>query len=230
MLQLKQVEVAYDESTVIRDVSMTVKPGQVVCLMGRNGVGKTTLMKAIMGVLTSKNGQIIYEDEEITKKNPTHRAKKGFGYVPQGREIFSHLTVYENILIGLEARNDKKRHVDPVIYDYFPVLKEMKDRRGGDLSGGQQQQLAIARALVSDPKFLLFDEPTEGIQPNIVADIQNVIKDIKQNKKDTSILLIEQSFDFAQSVADYFYIIDKGRVVYEGEELVEEEVSRYLAV
>ncbi|WP_100406367.1 urea ABC transporter ATP-binding subunit UrtE [Bacillus solitudinis] len=230
MLQLKQVEIAYDESVVIRDVSMEVKPGQVVCLMGRNGVGKTTLMKAIMGVLSSKNGQIIYNNEDITKKNPTFRAKRGFGYVPQGREIFGHLTVYENILIGLEARKDKKKTIDPTIYDYFPVLHEMKDRNGGDLSGGQQQQLAIARALVSDPKFLLFDEPTEGIQPNIVADIQNVIKDIKENKKETSILLIEQSFDFAKSVADYFYIIDKGRIVYEGEELVEEEVSRYLAV
>ncbi|MET3506633.1 urea ABC transporter ATP-binding subunit UrtE [Halalkalibacter oceani] len=230
MLQLQQLEVAYDDSIVIRDVSLEIKQGQVVCLMGRNGVGKTTIIKTIMGVLANRKGTITYKGEDVTSKNPTYRAKKGFGFVPQGREIFSNLTVYENMLLGLEARSDKKRTIDETIYQYFPVLKEMKDRPGGDLSGGQQQQLAFARALVSEPELLLLDEPTEGIQPNIVEDIQNVIKDIKENQKETSILLVEQSFDFAKSVADYFYIVDKGRIVYEGEELIEEEVSRLLSV
>lgn len=230
MLQLQQLEVAYDESTVIRDITMEIHPGQVVCLMGRNGVGKTTLVKAIMGLLKAKSGSIHYEDEDITSKNPTYRARKGFGFVPQGREIFPQLTVYENILMGFESTPKSKGIIDEKIYQYFPILKEMKDRRGGDLSGGQQQQLAIARALVANPKCLLLDEPTEGIQPNIVQDIQNVVRDIKANSKDTSILLVEQSFDFAKSVADYFYIIDKGRIVYQGSELIESKVGKHLSV
>ncbi|WP_216830828.1 urea ABC transporter ATP-binding subunit UrtE [Alkalihalobacterium elongatum] len=229
MLQLQQVEIAYDESTVIRDVSLEVRPGQVVCLMGRNGVGKTTLVKAIMGLLKLKGGSISYDDEDVTKKAPNYRARKGIGYVPQGREIFPQLSVHENLLLGLEANNTIMK-IDEKVYDFFPVIKEMKDRNGGDLSGGQQQQLAIARALVANPRCLLLDEPTEGIQPNIVQDIQDVIREIKETSEDTSILLVEQSFDFAKSVADYFYIVDKGRIVYEGSELVEEEVSKYLSV
>jgi urea transport system ATP-binding protein len=230
MLQLQQLEVAYDESTVIRDITMEIRTGQIVCLMGRNGVGKTTLVKSIMGLLKAKNGAIHYRDEEMTNKTPTVRARKGISYVPQGREIFPQLTVYENIMLGLEAKSKSSKAIDEKIYEYFPVLKEMKDRRGGDLSGGQQQQLAIARALVSEPECLLLDEPTEGIQPNIVQDIQNVIRDIKKQNENISILLVEQSFDFAKSVADYFYIIDKGRIVYEGKELIESEVSHYLSV
>ncbi len=230
MLKLSKLEVAYDGSTVIRDVSLTVEPGKVVCLMGRNGVGKSTIMKTIMGVLQPVNGSISYSGDEVTKKNATYRARKGLGYVPQGREIFPQLTIYENLLLGLEARAKKDEIIDEKIYEYFPVLKEMKDRRGGDLSGGQQQQLAIARTLVAEPSCLLLDEPTEGIQPNIVADIQEVIKDIKRNQVDTSILLVEQSFDFAKSVADYFYVMDKGRIVYEGETLIQEEVNQYLSV
>ncbi len=229
MLSLQQFEVAYDDSTVIRDVTLKIKQGQVVCLMGRNGVGKSTLLKSIMGLLKLRKGSLYYKDGELTSKNTTYRAKQGIAYVPQGREIFSELTIYENLLLGLEARNDKKKTIDEEIYKYFPVLKEMANRRGGDLSGGQQQQLAIARALVSDPEFLLLDEPTEGIQPNIVNDIQNVIHDLKR-KQSCSILLVEQSFDFATSVADYFYIMDKGRIVYQGEKLIEEEVSQYLSV
>ncbi len=230
VLQLQQLEVAYDESTVIRDITMEIRPGQIVCLMGRNGVGKTTLIKSIMGLLKAKKGVITYGVDEMTHKTPTYRARRGISYVPQGREIFPQLTVNENIMLGLEARSNSKRTIDQKIYDYFPVLIEMKDRLGGDLSGGQQQQLAIARALVSEPECLLLDEPTEGIQPNIVQDIQNVIRDIKKQNENISILLIEQSFDFAKSVADYFYIIDKGRIVYEGEELIESEVSHHLSV
>ncbi|MCL7748873.1 urea ABC transporter ATP-binding subunit UrtE [Halalkalibacter alkaliphilus] len=230
MLKLSKLEVAYDGSTVIRDVSLTVEPGKVVCLMGRNGVGKSTIMKTIMGVLQPVNGTVSYSDEEVTKKNASYRARKGIGYVPQGREIFPQLTIYENLLLGLEARSNSEEKINEKIYEYFPVLKEMKDRRGGDLSGGQQQQLAIARALVAEPSCLLLDEPTEGIQPNIVSDIQEVIKDIKRSQVNTSILLVEQSFDFAKSVADYFYVMDKGRIVYEGEDLMEEKVSQYLSV
>lgn len=230
MLCLHQLEVAYEESTVIRDITIEVRPGQIVCLMGRNGVGKTTLIKSIMGLLKLKNGSISYEDEDITAKTPTYRARKGIGFVPQGREIFPQLTVYENILLGLEASGNVKGKINEKIYEYFPVLKEMLNRKGGDLSGGQQQQLAIARALVSEPRCLLLDEPTEGIQPNIVQDIQNVIRDIKSENENTSILLVEQSFDFAKSVADYFYIIDKGRIVYANNDLIESEVSKYLSV
>ncbi|MCK0470025.1 urea ABC transporter ATP-binding subunit UrtE [Halalkalibacter sp. APA_J-10(15)] len=231
MLHIQQLEVAYDDSTVIRDMSLKLYPGQTVCLMGRNGVGKTTFIKAIMGILKTKQGNIHYQGEDVTGKSSTYRARKGLSYVPQGREIFPQLTVYENIMMGFEALpKGRRKEIDERIYRYFPVLQKMRERRGGDLSGGQQQQLAIARALVSEPQCLLLDEPTEGIQPNIVQDIQNVIRDIKEQNKETSILLVEQSFDFAKSVADYFYIIDKGRIVYEGEELIESKVSQYLSV
>ncbi|MDF2786990.1 MAG: urtE, partial [Neobacillus sp.] len=168
----------------------------------------------------------------ITKKSPSYRAIKGIGYVPQGREIFPKLSVYENLLIGLEASGGtKKNSIREDIYKYFPILKEFKNRNGGDLSGGQQQQLAIARALVSNPSFLLLDEPTEGIQPNIVADIQRVIRDIKEKSK-TSMILVEQNLDYAKSVADYIYVVDHGSIVYESsvDEIKDEDVYRYLSV
>jgi urea transport system ATP-binding protein len=232
MLALQNLEVGYGESMVVRHLKIKVKENQVVCIMGRNGVGKTTLLKAIMGILTPNSGKIIYNDDDITKKSPSYRAKHGIGYVPQGREIFPKLTVYENLLIGLEASGGtKQKSIREDIYEYFPILKEFKKRNGGDLSGGQQQQLAIARALVSNPSFLLLDEPTEGIQPNIVLDIQNVIRDIKE-KSNTSMILVEQNLDYAKSVADYIYVIDHGTIVYEGtvEEINDEEVYRYLSV
>lgn len=232
MLALQNLEVGYGESTVVRKIQMTVKENQVVCLMGRNGVGKTTLLKAIMGVLSPKKGKIIYKQDEITKKSPSYRARQGIAYVPQGREIFPKLTVLENLLVGLEASQETKKKIIPdEIYVYFPILKEFKKRNGGDLSGGQQQQLAIARALVSKPSFLLLDEPTEGIQPNIVVEIQNVIRSIKE-KNNTSMILVEQNLEFAKSVADYLYIIDHGAVVYEGtvDNIAEEEIYHYLSV
>lgn len=231
MLKLKQIEVGYGESMVVRNLSLQVKKNQVVCLMGRNGVGKTTLVKTIMGILSPKQGEVSFKEENITKKSPSNRAKKGIGYVPQGREIFPKLTVYENLLLGLEASSDKKKFLPKEIYEFFPILKDFAKRNGGDLSGGQQQQLAIARALVSNPSFLLLDEPTEGIQPNIVAEIQEVIRNIKQ-KEQTSMILVEQNLDFAKSVADYIYVIDHGSVVYEGpvDEIVDEEVNQYLSV
>ncbi|MBM7570482.1 urea ABC transporter ATP-binding subunit UrtE [Aquibacillus albus] len=229
MLKLQELEAGYDESMVIRDIDLQVKDNQVVCIMGRNGVGKTTLLKTIMGILPPKKGKVIYMDTDITKKRPSHRAKQGIGYVPQGREIFPKLTVYENLLVGLEAGTEKKIKED--VYTYFPILKDFKKRNGGDLSGGQQQQLAIARALVANPSFLLLDEPTEGIQPNIVQEIQEVILDIKRTSQ-TSMILVEQDLEFVKNVADYIYVIDHGSVVYEKavDEINDDEVYHYLSV
>ncbi|MCR8657598.1 urea ABC transporter ATP-binding subunit UrtE [Paenibacillus endoradicis] len=215
MLSVKQIESGYGESIILRDVSIEVKPGQVVCIMGRNGVGKTTLTKTIMGALKSKTGSISYNNQDITKLPPYERSRLGIGYVPQGREIFAQLTVQENLLLGLEANRTVKNGVPQSSIEKFPVLSSMYNRKGGDLSGGQQQQLAFARALASKPKLLLLDEPTEGIQPSIVQDIQDVIRGIKA-QGETAILLVEQSIDFVKSVADYYYIIEKGAIVAEG--------------
>jgi urea transport system ATP-binding protein len=229
MLRLEQLEVGYGESSVLRDINLQVDSNQVVCIMGRNGVGKTTIMKTVIGLLKPSRGKVYFQDQDITGFLPSERARYGIGYVPQGREIFNNLTIYENLLLGLEA-NPRVTEIAPFIYEYFPVLKEMANRKGGDLSGGQQQQLAIARALVSHPGLILFDEPTEGIQPNIVQDIRGVIRDIKETM-DTSILLVEQNLDFAIGVADYLYIIDNGMVVLEGRpaELTEDEIHQYLS-
>lgn len=231
MLAVQQLEAGYGESIILRGVSLKVKPGQVVCLLGRNGVGKTTLMKSIMGVLKARRGSVTYSGADLTKAAPARRAKSGIGYVPQGREIFSQLTVYENILIGLEASREKGTGIPPEAIVKFPVLPSMYERRGGDLSGGQQQQLAFARALASKPELLLLDEPCEGIQPSIVDDIRDVIRSIKQDGK-TAILLVEQSLEFVRSVGDYFYILDKGAVAWEGEldRLSDEVVRKYLTV
>ncbi len=215
MLQIQGLEVGYGESIILRDISLKVSKGQVVCLMGRNGVGKTTLIRAIMGVLPAKKGTISYGKTDITKKSPDQRARMGIGYVPQGREIFSQLTVEENIQIGLEANRFGRKAVPAEATVEFPVLKQMAKRRGGDLSGGQQQQLAFARALTSEPEVLLLDEPTEGIQPSIVQDIQNVIHKLKK-RGDLAILLVEQSVEFVLEVGDYFYVLDKGAIVAEG--------------
>ncbi|WP_208588898.1 urea ABC transporter ATP-binding subunit UrtE [Gracilibacillus suaedae] len=229
MLSVKELEAGYEESMVIREIDMEVKENQVICVMGRNGVGKSTLLKTIIGILHPKKGSIHYQFEDITKARSSSRAQKGISYVPQGREIFPKLTVYENLQIGLEA--GKQKTIDEKIYDYFPILKDFAKRNGGDLSGGQQQQLAIARALVSHPSFLLLDEPTEGIQPNIVQEIQDVIVDIK-NTSATSMILVEQNLDFVKSVADYLYVIDHGSVVYENpiDQVEDDEVYRYLSV
>ncbi|GLX70395.1 urea ABC transporter ATP-binding subunit UrtE [Paenibacillus glycanilyticus] len=233
MLAVQQLEAGYGESVILRNVTLRVEPGQVVCLLGRNGVGKTTLMKSIMGLLKARRGTVSYNGQELTKAAPGRRARRGIGYVPQGREIFGQLTVYENILVGLEASREPKavRAVPEEAIAKFPVLPSMYGRRGGDLSGGQQQQLAFARALASKPDLLLLDEPCEGIQPSIVDDIRDVIRSIKADGK-TSILLIEQSLDFVKSVGDYFYVLDKGAVAWEGglEELSDEVIKKYLTV
>jgi len=231
MLKIDHLNVYYGESHILRDVSLEVPPGQVVCLMGRNGVGKTALLKSIMGLLPVRRGAISFDGENITAQLPNRRAKRGIGYVPQGREIFPQLTVYENLLIGLQARTDRKKEVPQAVYELFPVLKTMLDRRGGDLSGGQQQQLAIGRALVSEPRLLLLDEPTEGIQPSIILEIEAVLERIRQTRK-TSILLVEQYLQFAQRLGDSYYIMERGTIVSQGltQELTAEVVRRHLTV
>jgi len=202
-----------------------------VCLMGRNGVGKTTLLKSIMGLLKPKAGTIRLQGEDITNLAPYTRAKKGIGYVPQGRDIFPQLTVEENLTLGLEAQNGTKGAVSEDIYELFPMLKGMLTRKGGDLSGGQQQQLAIARALVAGPKLLLLDEPTEGIQPSIIKEIAGAIRAIKE-RRDVSILLVEQHLEFALDLADYFYIMQKGSIVSSGliGDLNDDTVKEHLTI
>jgi urea transport system ATP-binding protein len=231
VLNIKGWHTGYGESTVIRNLNLTVKPGQIVCLMGRNGVGKTTLMKSIMGLLRGRSGSIHFQGKDITTAPPFLRARCGIGYVPQGREIFPQLSVEENLMLGLEAAPTKIKKLPDSIFETFPVLKQMLHRKGGDLSGGQQQQLAIARALSSGPKLLLLDEPMEGIQPSIVMEIEAIIETIKR-QREIAVLLVEQSLDFATSIADYYYLLDKGAIVAEGgtEELSEEQVKRHLTV
>lgn len=214
MLEVKDLNAYYGESIILKDVGMKIKEGQVVCLLGRNGVGKTTFLKSIMGLVKTPSGSVSLDGKEIIKMPTYSRALEGIGYVPQGRDIFSQLSVYENLLLGLE-RSKNKSELDEEIYTLFPVLKTMMKRKGGDLSGGQQQQLAIARALVSNPKLLLLDEPTEGIQPSIIQDIAKVIKKLK-TKGNITMLIVEQYLDFVLDVADYFYVMDKGRIVMEG--------------
>lgn len=231
MLSVQQLETGYGESIIVRNVSLKVEAGKVVCLLGRNGVGKTTLLKSIMGLLKARKGSVSYQSEDLTRKAPGERAKKGIGYLPQGREIFGQLTVYENLLLGLEAAKVKTSSIPEEAISKFPVLPTMYERRGGDLSGGQQQQLAFARALASKPAVLLLDEPTEGIQPSIVEDIRCVIQDIKASGT-TAILLVEQSLEFVKSVADYFYVMEKGMIVAEGtiEQLSDEVVKKHLTL
>jgi urea transport system ATP-binding protein len=214
MLKVTGLSAYYGDSIILEDISMKLNEGQVVCLLGRNGVGKTTFLKSIMGLVKTPNGSISLAGNEIIRMPTYKRALQGIGYVPQGRDIFPQLSVYENLLLGLE-RDKNKDELGDEIYELFPVLKTMLKRKGGDLSGGQQQQLAIARALVSNPGLLLLDEPTEGIQPSIIQDIARVIKKLK-SKGNISMLIVEQYLDFVLEIADYFYIMDKGRIVLEG--------------
>ncbi|HEV3081504.1 MAG TPA: urea ABC transporter ATP-binding subunit UrtE [Gemmataceae bacterium] len=230
MLCIKQLQVAYGETLILRDVDLEVEHGRVVCLMGRNGVGKTTLLKSIMGLLRPRSGQVIFEDKDLTRASPDKRARAGLGYVPQGREIFPQLTVRENLQVGFLANPSKRTSVLYEVLDYFPMLKDMLDRKGGVLSGGQQQQLAIARALVAEPKLLILDEPTEGIQPSIITLIGEVLRSLKEAGRVT-ILLVEQYFEFALKLADYCYVMEKGAIVMRGNsaEMDKEAIKPYLA-
>ncbi len=215
MLAVNAIDVYYGESRVLTRLGLSVGAGQVVCVMGRNGVGKTTLLKAVMGLLTPRTGTIEWEGRDITRRAPYERALLGIGYVPQGREIFPALTVRDNLVLGARQKRPAPDRLDYVL-SLFPALGGMLGRRGGDLSGGQQQQLAIARALIADPSLLLLDEPTEGIQPSIVEEIADVLQRIKREGT-RSILLVEQYLEFARSICDRFYVMDKGVVALEGE-------------
>jgi urea transport system ATP-binding protein len=211
MLQISGLNQYYGESHTLWDVTLDVPEGSCVCLMGRNGVGKTTLLKSVMGAIPIRSGKISFMGSDIAASRPEMRARKGIGWVPQGREVFSQMTVAENLRTGLSARADKQQEVPERVFELFPVLKSMLNRRGGDLSGGQQQQLAMGRALALDPKLLILDEPTEGIQPNIVSMIGDVLIGLKE--KGLTILLVEQKLPFARRVGDYFCIMDRGRAV-----------------
>jgi urea transport system ATP-binding protein len=231
MLRVHGLSVGYGDSQILWDVHLHIPEGQVVCLMGRNGVGKTTLLRSVMGLLSEQAGAIIFDGQEITRVRPEQRARRGMGYVPQGREIFPQLTVWENLSLGLLAQKGRQSKVPDAVFQLFPALSGLLNRKGGFLSGGQQQQLAIARALVTEPKLLLLDEPTEGIQPSIIQEIEEVIAQIKTEGRVT-ILLVEQYLEFAWRLADAFYMMEKGSIVAHGEiaELTEDVVKQYLTV
>lgn len=229
ILAVDDLDVHYGGSRILRDLSLEIGRGSIAAIMGRNGVGKTTLLKAMVGLLTPTKGKVFFAGGDITDEPTDRRARLGLGYVPQGREIFPRLSVLENLQTGLQAREDGLREVPGEIYELFPVLGQMGDRMGGNLSGGQQQQLAIARALVGDPDVLILDEPTEGIQPSIILEIERVLLKLKDGGKFT-IVLVEQYFDFARQIADHFFLMDRGEILLQGsaDELSDESIKSHL--
>lgn len=231
MLQVQDIDLFYGASQALRKVSLSAEKGQVTCVLGRNGVGKTSLLRAIAGHQAVKGGSIRWEDQPLDDLAPHQRARRGIAFVPQGREIFPLLSVEENLRSGFAALPRPARRIEAEIFELFPVLKDMLRRRGGDLSGGQQQQLAIARALVLRPRLLVLDEPTEGIQPSIIKDIERVIR-LLADRGDMAIVLVEQYFDFARDLADSYAVMDRGEIVLSGrgDEMVEADVRRYIAV
>ena len=232
MLNVEKLNQYYGSSHTLRGVSLSLDKGECLALLGRNGVGKTTLLKCLMGVLPVASGKVGLAGRDVTRLKPHERAALGIAYVPQGREIFARLTVEENLRMGMAIKSGRQAStIKGEVFELFPVLKEMLHRRGGDLSGGQQQQLAIARALLADPKLIILDEPTEGIQPSIIKDIGNVIRLLRQ-RGDIAILLCEQYFDFAHELADKFIVLSRGEVVASGvqAEMSGENVKRHLAV
>jgi urea transport system ATP-binding protein len=229
-ISINKVSQLYGGTQILWDLDMDIPPGSCTCIMGRNGVGKTTLLKCLMGLLPLRTGEVLLDGKPIHNKPAHSRAELGIGYVPQGRDIFPLLTVEENLRIGLPARKDKAKHIPTRIYELFPVLKDMLQRRGGDLSGGQQQQLAIGRALVIEPAVLILDEPNEGIQPNIVSQIGDVIQ--KLNSEGLTVVLVEQKLGFAKRVGKEFRLMEKGRVVASADmgSLSEALIRKHLAV
>ncbi|EMM6763136.1 urea ABC transporter ATP-binding subunit UrtE [Pluralibacter gergoviae] len=216
MLQVQELHQYYGGSHILRGVSFEVRVGEITCLLGRNGVGKTTLLKCLMGLIPARSGSVSWQDKTITQRRPHQRVQAGIAYVPQGREIFPRLTVEENLLLGMSRFPAREaRQVPEEIYRLFPVLREMKQRRGGDLSGGQQQQLAIGRALASRPQLLILDEPTEGIQPSVIKEIGQVIRTLAQ-RGDMAILLVEQFYDFAAELADQYLVMSRGAIIQQG--------------
>jgi urea transport system ATP-binding protein len=231
MLNVESIDLFYGAAQALRGVSIEAKQGEVTCVLGRNGVGKTSLLRAIVGHQPVARGQIRIDGKDASPLRPEDRARAGVGYVPQGREIFPLLSVKENLETGYAPLPRGERFVPGELYDLFPILKTMLGRRGGDLSGGQQQQLAIARALVTRPKLLVLDEPTEGIQPSIIKDIGRAIEYLR-NKGDIAIVLVEQYFDFAKELADRWYVMDRGEVTLEGTRATmdEDEIRRRMMV
>jgi urea transport system ATP-binding protein len=231
MLSAEHIQLYYGASHILRDVSVSAEPGAITAILGRNGVGKTSLMRALMGLQPIRSGRILWEGADISGLKPHERARRGLAIVPQGREIFPRLTVKENLDTGLAPLAREQRSIPDEIFALFPVLRDMMGRRGGDLSGGQQQQLAIARALVTRPRLLILDEPTEGIQPSIIKDIERVIRELVR-RGTMAILLVEQYLDFARALADHYIVMERGEVVLSGQarDMVEDNVRRYLTV
>ena len=231
MLAVEDLTFSYGAVRVLNEVSLSVPRGRITCVMGRNGVGKTTLMKNVMGLLKAESGKVFLEGRDVTSLSGNRRAREGIALVPQGRQIFPRLTVEENLRVGMEARAVARGKVPEFVYDMFPVLKEMTRRKGGDLSGGQQQQLAISRALVGDPRVLLLDEPTEGIQPNIIQQIGETLRQLV-DETGLTVVLVEQYLDFVREFGDEFSLMDRGRVVAQGEtgDLTKEIVEAHLTV
>ena len=233
LLEIRGLNTYYGESHILREVDLTVNAGEMVCLIGRNGVGKTTLLKSLIGLLRARQGSIVFNGAVLDRQAPHQRARAGLGYVPQGREIIPQLTVEENLMLGMEALPGglaRHRRIDPFVYELFPILREFLPRKGGDLSGGQQQQLAIARALLGQPQLLLLDEPTEGIQPNIVQDIESAVRRIIA-ETGIGVLLVEQHLHFVRQ-ADRYYAMQRGGIVASGPtaELSQDVVNRFLSV
>jgi urea transport system ATP-binding protein len=234
MLQIDDVHQYYSGSHILRGVNLQAKAGDITVVLGRNGVGKTTLLKSLMGLVPIRSGAIRLHGRDVHTLTPYERARQGIGYVPQGREIFGRLTVHENLLMGL-ATQSASTPIPPVLFDLFPVLKQMLGRRGGDLSGGQQQQLAIARALAPAPKLLVLDEPTEGIQPNIIKDIGRVLQRLAKeglNGQPMAIVLVEQYYDFAEALADHYVVMERGEVVASGpgSEMADKGIRQLVAI
>jgi urea transport system ATP-binding protein len=231
MLSVQGIDLYYGAAQALKRVSVTAEIGEVTCILGRNGVGKTSLLRAVTGIQPVRNGSVSWDGQDITKLSSVERARRGIAYVPQGRDIFPLLTVKENLETGFAVLPRGERKIPDEIYDLFPILKTMLRRRGGDLSGGQQQQLAIARALIMKPRLLVLDEPTEGIQPSIIKDIGRVI-DLLRSRGQMAILLVEQYFDFARDLAQRFAVMDRGEIVLAGarEDLDEGDVRRHLTV
>ncbi len=231
LLRVKALKASYDESIILRGIDMAVRPNSVVALLGRNGVGKTSLLRSVMGLMPKTEGEITFEGKSIASLRSDQRARLGLGYVPQGRDIFPNLTVQENLEVSMSISGEAGRERLEEVYELFPVVKDMLTRKGGVLSGGQQQQLAIGRAILTNPKLLILDEPTEGIQPSIIDQIEDAIHLLKK-QGNLSIILVEQYLDFAKSASDEFYILDRGSVVLTGEseELTSEVIGQHLTV